>query len=54
MASDFLNLIEHNEVGFEILTQDNAADPNDGLVHVIVKGYATNVSLTFFNGELTD
>ena len=54
MASDFLNLIEHNEVGFVIMDQDNVGDPNDGTFHIIVNGFGFTESLVFFNGELID
>jgi len=56
-AADFLNLIEHNGVDFEIMirhSQDYPVDPNLGLLHIIVEGYQFTESLTFFNGELTD
>lgn len=53
-AADFLNLIEHNGQFYEVLDQDNIADPNDGNLNVVVEGLRDGEALWFINGELVD
>jgi hypothetical protein len=51
LANDFIGWLDHNEITYHILDQDNTLDANDGYLNLEIDGFEKGEALLFVDGD---
>jgi hypothetical protein len=50
-AKAIVELLESNNIGYEVLDADNLMDENEGNFNIIIDGMGEGYSVLFYNGK---
>jgi hypothetical protein len=50
-AKAIVELLESNNIGYEVLDADNLMDDNEGNFNIIIDGMGEGYSVLFYNGK---